>query len=414
MKKIFTAALILMTNLVFAQVPMTTSGSYSQDFNTLATSGTTNSWSDNSTIANWYSQRTGSGTNYAADAGNATGGNLYSYGTGTNTDRALGSIGSGNAAAGHFAHGVLLRNTSGTTITDIKVSYTLEQWRNAAKTTSDTITFWYKTSSSAISVLNPNSNATWTKVAGLSLGSPTNTLTSGALDGNATANKSSLANIAIPGLSLADNEFIILKWEDTNHLGNDHGLAIDDITISWTVGSSSTPTLLSTTLNTFGSVCVGTTSTANSFTLNGTNLNTNDIIIGPLPGYTFSTSASGTYSGTLTIPQSGGTLPSTDIFVIFSPTAVQSYGGNIPVSGGGTSSAINVVVSGSGVNPASATTGSPSSITSTGATLAGSISLNCGATATAYGIKYSTTNGFDPTTSGTDVNGTNLASNSLA
>jgi hypothetical protein len=33
--------------------------------------------------------------------------------------------------AGGFAHGVQFKNTSGATASDIKVSYTLEQWRNS-------------------------------------------------------------------------------------------------------------------------------------------------------------------------------------------------------------------------------------------------------------------------------------------
>lgn len=219
----------------WGQVSMTTTGSSTQDFNTLATSGSSNAWTDNSTIANWYSQRTGTGTTYSADAGSGTAGTLYSYGTGTATDRALGSIGSSNAAAGNFAHGVLLRNTSGTTITDIKVTYTLEQWRKSGVTAAQSITVYYKTSSSSITALNPNNNGTWTQIAGLSLSSPINTSTGAPLDGNATANKVTATNISIPSLSLNNNDYIMIKWEDPDHSGSDHGLSIDDVTINWTV-----------------------------------------------------------------------------------------------------------------------------------------------------------------------------------
>ncbi|MEO6229183.1 MAG: YDG domain-containing protein [Ferruginibacter sp.] len=272
MKKFY--SIISLVVLVFAlpivgwgQVSMTTSSSYSQNFNTLITTGTT-TWTDNSTIANWYSQRVGTGTSIVADAGTNGGGNLYSYGTGTSSDRALGTVGSNNATAKDFSHGVLLRNTSGATITDLKISYTLEQWRNGNNTTPNTITFWYKISTSAITALNPNTNATWTQVTALSLSSPINTTAAGSLDGNAVANRVSATSIAIPSLSLADNSYIMLKWEDPDHSGTDHGLGIDDVTIAWTVTPACTAqtitAITSTVTKTYGDAAysVSTSSTS--------------------------------------------------------------------------------------------------------------------------------------------------------
>ena len=167
------------------------------------------------------------------------------------------------------------------------------------------------------------------------------------------------------------------------------------------------PVLSANTLTGFGSVCINTTSTANSFTVTGTNLTTANVVVGPLSGYTFSTAAAGTYSGTLTIPQSGGAF-SQAVFVKLTPTAVQSYNGNIPVSGGGAAASINVAVTGAGINTApSVTTGAASSITTTGATLAGSITATGCTAVTVYGIEYSTINGFT-NGSGTQAASTNL------
>jgi PKD repeat protein len=160
---------------------------------------------------------------------------MYSLGTTSASDRAIGSVGSGNSTAGDFAHGVLLRNTSGTTITSLTVSYTLEQWRKSGVTAGQAVTVWYKISNSAITALNPNSNSTWTQVTALTLTSPINTATAVVLDGNASANRVSVSNISIPSLSLTNNQYIMIKWEDPDHTGNDHALGIDDVTISWTV-----------------------------------------------------------------------------------------------------------------------------------------------------------------------------------
>jgi hypothetical protein len=237
--RIFKFIALAITFLTFAnsaigQIPMATTGSNTQNFNSLATTGSP-TWTDNSTIANWYSQRSGTGTTYTASDGSSNTGALYSFGTGTNSERALGTVGSGTP--GNFAHGVQLRNTSGSAITTMTVSYTLEQWRKSGVTAAQSITVWYKISSSAITALNPNANGTWTQLTGLTLNSPINTTTATALDGNAAANKVSSGTVTIPSLSLANNEYIMIKWEDPDHTGADHGLSIDDVTIAWTAVS---------------------------------------------------------------------------------------------------------------------------------------------------------------------------------
>lgn len=170
---------------------------------------------------------------------------------------------------------------------------------------------------------------------------------------------------------------------------------------------SLTPTLNATALTAFGNVCLNTTAGPNSFTINGSALNTTNISVGPLTGFTFSTTSGGTYTASLSLTQPGGTYTQA-IFVKFTPTLVQSYNGNIPVSGGG-AAAINVAASGAGINTiATVTSGAASAITSISATVAGTIPSNGCSAITAYGIEYSTTNGF-PNGSGTAVASTNLA-----
>lgn len=170
---------------------------------------------------------------------------------------------------------------------------------------------------------------------------------------------------------------------------------------------SLTPTLNATTLAAYGNVCINTTAGPNSFTISGSALNTTNITVGPLTGFTFSTTSGGTYSASLSLTQPGGTYSQT-IFVRFTPTLVQSYNGNIPVGGGGAGS-INVAASGAGINTiATVTSGAASAITSISATVAGSIPSNGCSAITAYGVEWSLINGF-PNGSGTAVPSTNLA-----
>ena len=95
-----------------------------QNFDTLPASGSATFVSDNppgsGTLSGWYSARTGTGTTIVANDGSSNAGNLYSYGTGTNTDRALGTVGSGNAAIGNLFYGIRLTNNTGSTITSLE------------------------------------------------------------------------------------------------------------------------------------------------------------------------------------------------------------------------------------------------------------------------------------------------------
>src|SRR5215471_3988917 len=84
-----------------------------ENFDTLAQTGTNITWTDNSTIPGWYSTR----PTYNSGTGSSTTGALYSFGVaGTNpvTDRALGSVASGGT--GTIFQAVRLTNNTGVTI----------------------------------------------------------------------------------------------------------------------------------------------------------------------------------------------------------------------------------------------------------------------------------------------------------
>lgn len=157
--------------------------------------------------------------------------------------------------------------------------------------------------------------------------------------------------------------------------------------------ATASPVLAATPLTAFGSQCTNSTTGPNSFTINSEGLSTANVTVGPLTGFTFATTAGGTYTNSLSIVQPGGAFTQT-VFVKFSPTAIQNYNGNISVAGGGANT-INVSASGAGVNsPASVTTELASEITTQSATLNGTITGNGCSNVTAYGIEYSGINNF--------------------
>src|SRR6185295_6537758 len=115
-------------------ISLTTLGTpYTQNFDTLATSGTANAWTDDSTIPGWFAQfslQPSNPTTYRADTGSGNAGAIYSFGVaGVNplTERAFGSIASGTP--GDIYYAVKLVNNTGSTITSLSISYTGEQWR---------------------------------------------------------------------------------------------------------------------------------------------------------------------------------------------------------------------------------------------------------------------------------------------
>ena len=227
--------LMLMIALSFSsnvkgQVSITTTGNYFQNFDGLG--NVTQTWTDNSTIANWWAKRTGTGTNVTVSTGSTLAGDLYNFGSTGAPDRALGTIGS--ATAGNFAYGVQFQNNSGVPITTMNVAYKGEQWRNSAAA-AQTVAFYYKVSAAPITNLQPNSNLTWTAVTALDFASPITGGTAGALNGNAVGNFVVINATTIPTLNIPNGSYIMIKWDDPDHPGTDHGLAIDSVTVSWSV-----------------------------------------------------------------------------------------------------------------------------------------------------------------------------------
>lgn len=217
-----------------AQISITPSNlTYTQNFNILSASGTSNAWADNSTLPGWYSNR----VVYLAGTGMSNAGGLYSFGTDA-TDRALGSVASGSASP---QYGVVFINNTGAPISAIQVAYTGEQWRNGGNTNAQKLTFSYATGS-GLTLASAGTN-----VAALDFTSPVTSPASNtapaALNGNESTNQVKLSATITLAAPLADGQQILFKWSDTNDAGNDHGLSVDDLTVVFGGTASSTPGL---------------------------------------------------------------------------------------------------------------------------------------------------------------------------
>jgi hypothetical protein len=210
------------------------SGSYTQNFDSLALSGGANLWRDNSTLPGWYAAQSVAPTNitdYIASDGSSVAGSLYSFGSTGSPERALGSIGSGSV--GTIAYGLGFTNDTAEPQGNFLFTFTGEQWRDSSSLNTNALTFWYRVGSEAITNPEPATLTNWTQVTNLAFLTPTVTGAGAALDGNLSANRRSFASALIPDLTVAAGQTVFFRWRDVDDAGTDQGLGVDDLTVSF-------------------------------------------------------------------------------------------------------------------------------------------------------------------------------------
>lgn len=191
---------------------------YTQDFNTLAATGTSSALP-----VGWFFAEAGTNANttYTAGTGSSNAGDTYSFGAAGSSERALGGLRSGSLTP---TFGACFTNGTGAVLTALTVTYTGEQWRagsDAALT--DRLDVAY--SLNAGSLTDPA--AVWSDVDALDFASPIAGSANTALDGNAAANRAA-RSATIGGLSIPSNGTIWIRWTDLDIVGSDDGLAVDD------------------------------------------------------------------------------------------------------------------------------------------------------------------------------------------
>ncbi|GEM_PF-1186367 len=204
-------------------VSLTASGvAYTQDFNTLAISGTS------STLpTGWLLSETGTNANttYTAGTGSGTAGDMYSFGSSSSTERALGGLLSSSLVPSWGAGFV---NNTGAAITSILVAYTGEQWRfggNRTPLVPDTLKVQLSTDATSLST------GTWTKYDSLQFLSPVYSGTAAATDGNSSTYRRT-KSYTISGLSISNGTTFFIRFYDSNPSGADDGLASDDFSLT--------------------------------------------------------------------------------------------------------------------------------------------------------------------------------------
>ncbi|MDP3071867.1 MAG: hypothetical protein Q8N18_16365 [Opitutaceae bacterium] len=197
---------------------LTTIGvAYTQDFNSLATTG-----SSSVLPTGWAFNETGTSANttYGTGTGSSTTGDTYSFGN--SADRAFGTLLSGTLVP---TIGASFINNTGATISSITISYTGEQWRLGATGREDRLEFSYSTNATSLT------SGSWIDDASLNFIAPVTAGTVGLLDGNLSANRTAISG-TITGLSISNGSEFWLRWSDFNATGSDDGLGIDDFSLT--------------------------------------------------------------------------------------------------------------------------------------------------------------------------------------
>lgn len=179
------------------------------------------------------------------DDGSGTGssnGLSYNYGTTGAADRALGNI--PKTTNGDRIIQVAITNNSGLSLRTITLTYTGEQWhRGESKSDSgpEKLRVYYSATSATSGFVSMGSSFEFTAPQNLS-GQP-----QAALDGNAAANRTVISGTYTPATPIANGTTFYIRWYDWNDNNTaDHGLAVDDVTVTGAEASVSVDTLAAT------------------------------------------------------------------------------------------------------------------------------------------------------------------------
>lgn len=226
------AAVAALAGVANAQGVSFTGTTYTQNFDSLVNTGSP-SWTNDSTLDGWNLFRgAGAATAYTPGTGTSNSGSFYSFGASGSGERALGSLASGTS--GTQTYTLVLQNNTGNVLTSWTLDYTGEQWRDGGQgsfaPTLHSLAFDYLVTSTATDAVLLGGG--FTLLPALTFTGPisTNTTTVGnALDGNLAVNRvtgiNGGANVTwLPG------QFLVLRWTDINDAGNDHALALDNMT----------------------------------------------------------------------------------------------------------------------------------------------------------------------------------------
>lgn len=211
---------LFMGTFAHAGIMLNSPATYTQNFDSLAVSGTSSV-----TPAGWEFLENNLAATYSAGTGSDNAGGAYSFGPSGNSDRAFGELTSGSVTS---TIGASFTNAGAAAVESLALNYTGEQWRigNTGAARTDRLDFQYSLNATSLT------SGSWLNFDALDFLSPIATAASvGALDGNLAANRTNLGS-TLTGLNIDPGESIWIRWLSVDVVGFDDGLAIDNFSLT--------------------------------------------------------------------------------------------------------------------------------------------------------------------------------------
>ncbi len=193
------------------------------------------------------------------------------------------------------------------------------------------------------------------------------TFNSGGLNGNALSATGGVWSTysATPSLTVGSTGAVIVRmiiWRKANSSASSTAVIIGNVILSGTTTPIPVPTIQLNTngILSFGVTPVGSSSSSQSFLVNGTNL-TNNLIISPPAGFEIRTGSNAFSTSSIILTPTNGFVSSTSIDVRFTPLALASYSEDIVCSSSG-ANAQDVAITGAVPVFYSKSSGSPDAL----------------------------------------------------
>lgn len=232
MQPVWSLLFVFATSPAWGSIILTNaSNSYSQNFDTLASTGTS------STLpADWafFESGTNANTTYTAGTGSSNAGDTYSFGAVGSAERALGALLS-NTLAPRF--GVSFQNGGTSTLESLLIGYTGEEWRlGAVGGRTDRLDFQYSLDATSLTT------GTWLDFNALDFVTPNTAGTSvGARNGHDPLFQTPLSS-TLTSLNLGIGQTLWLRWLDSDVMpGADDGLGVDNFSVTANFAAAEAP-----------------------------------------------------------------------------------------------------------------------------------------------------------------------------
>lgn len=161
--------------------------------------------------------------------GSSNAGAIYNVGTTGADDRAFGSLASGSTVP---QFGAVFQNNTGSGITAIELTAVMEQWRSGSSNTVNEI-YPFEYSLDAVSL----STGTWFAATSFDLLEKiTTSIAAEPLDGNLADNQTAIS-ATITGISWTSGSALWIRWSDSNDLGSDGILSVDNLVMTVSTGT---------------------------------------------------------------------------------------------------------------------------------------------------------------------------------